>query len=190
MVSEALCNQPFGTVLALPEVMRAMTWRTTIGGLLVLLATGCGSKVTPPLGSGGNSNGNPAGPGPGSLNPTQQQELARLSSALDASQALDSSALLAKHPMNELPALSYDPRSSNLLDRIQASALALDEDELAHLGSNGFVISKRSAFPELRARLHGHLFGRSAGCTSARTPSWRRCTRLMIPCWRSPRARR
>ncbi len=43
--------------------------------------------------------------------------------------------------------MSYDPRSSQFLDRIQASALALDDDELARLGANGFVISKRSAFP-------------------------------------------
>jgi len=81
------------------------------------------------------------------LNPSQQQELGRLSCALAAGQALDAPALLAKHELTQVRALSYDPRSSQFLDRIQASALALDDDELGHLGENGFVISKRSAFP-------------------------------------------
>jgi hypothetical protein len=81
------------------------------------------------------------------LSPTQQQELRELSLELDASHALDAPGLLAKHAVNEVQSLSYDPRASEFLDRIQASALALDDDELEHLGKNGFVISKRSAFP-------------------------------------------
>jgi hypothetical protein len=108
--------------------------------------------------SGASNSGNAAGHGNGGagnaaaidalgLNHTQQQEAARLSSELDANRGLDAPALLAKHALNEVHALSYDPRASQFLDRIQASALALDDDELAHLGDNGFVISKRSAFP-------------------------------------------
>jgi Protein of unknown function (DUF3160) len=60
---------------------------------------------------------------------------------------LDVAGLLTKHAVSELSALSYDPRASEFMDRIQASALALTDDELAHLGTNGFVISERSAFP-------------------------------------------
>ena len=125
--------------------------RTTMGWLAVLLVAGCGSNSAqaPSMGSGG---GNAGGGGPtntdGSiLNAAQQRELTQLSEALEASRDLDASGLLAKHAVREVETLSYDPRKSEFLDRIQASALALDEDELSHLGQNGFVISKRSAFP-------------------------------------------
>jgi len=131
-----------------------MSLRTNTVCLAVLLATGCGSNSPGAMGSGGNpgSEGNPGSGGKANvsdavLNPAQQEELAQLSRALDASRDLDASGLLAKRAVNELQTLSYDPRSSEFLDRIQASALALDDDELAHLGANGFVISKRSAFP-------------------------------------------
>ncbi|MET0795679.1 MAG: DUF3160 domain-containing protein, partial [Polyangiaceae bacterium] len=83
----------------------------------------------------------------GNLNAAQQQELDSLTGELTASHGLDAPGLLAKRTVQQVQTLSYDPRSSQFLDRIQASALALDEDELAHLGSNGFVVSKRSAFP-------------------------------------------
>ncbi|MEI9954375.1 MAG: DUF3160 domain-containing protein [Pseudomonadota bacterium] len=148
-----------------------MSLRTRVGCLAVLIATGCGSNATEVKGSAGNgagaapqggaanpgNAGNSAGPGDGgagaasaggspSSNPPQD-ELTRLRRELEASHGLDAPALLAKHALKQVQSLSYDPRSSEFLDRIQASALALDDDELAHLGANGFVISKRSAFP-------------------------------------------
>ncbi|MEO6601106.1 MAG: DUF3160 domain-containing protein [Polyangiaceae bacterium] len=119
---------------------------TTLGCLVVLLAAGCGAS-SPPSAGGVGSAGKPNTDSAAHLNATQQQELAQLSQALDASHALDAPGLLAKHAVKQLQSLSYDPRSAAFLDRIQASALALDDDELAHLGTSGFVISKRSAFP-------------------------------------------
>ena len=43
--------------------------------------------------------------------------------------------------------LGYDPLTANGVDRIAASSFALDEDEKAALGTNGFVISERKRFP-------------------------------------------
>jgi hypothetical protein len=81
------------------------------------------------------------------LNEAQKKELEQLKSELDASQKLDAAGLLAKHAVSQVKTLSYDPRESQFLDLIQASALALDDAELERLGKNGFVISKRGAFP-------------------------------------------
>jgi len=126
-----------------------------MGCLAVLLATGCGSPAPQTAGAGGSA-GNPGGGSsagatgnapPLGLNAAQQQELDRLNRELSASRDLNASQLLAKHAVSEVQSLSYDPRASEFMNRIQASALALDEDELTHLSANGFVISKRSAFP-------------------------------------------
>jgi len=97
--------------------------------------------------SGGTGGTGEPGPGAKALNESQQQELKRLQQALQESHALDAPGLLAKHALNEVQTLSYDPSKSEHLDLIQASALALNDSELARLGENGFVISKRSAFP-------------------------------------------
>jgi uncharacterized protein DUF3160 len=135
----------------------AMSWRRSFGRLAVLLAVGCSANSAPrsSTGSGGDGNGGGDGGGAGrpgtvspvGLNPTERQELERLSLELAASKDLDAQGLLAKHALSQVESLSYDPRSSEFLDRIQASALGLDQNELAQLGSNGFVISKRNAFP-------------------------------------------
>jgi Protein of unknown function (DUF3160) len=153
------CPMLAGTTVAW---LGSMAIRTVVGCLAVVLAAGCGSS-SPVAGSAGNGQGAAAsdGGGPGSsagngggsnpsnsgLNPAQQQTLDQLSQQLTVAHSLDAVGLLEKHAVSEAQSLSYDPRSSELLDRIQASALALDDDELAHLGSNGFVISTRSAFP-------------------------------------------
>jgi len=111
-----------------------------------------GSGNSDSAGGSGNAPGHEAGSAgsAGARSPVKlspQQELERLTTELDASRDLDAPALLGKHALKQVSALSYDPRSSQFMDRIQASALSLSEDELAHLGDNGFVISKRSAFP-------------------------------------------
>lgn len=140
--------------------LEAMIVRTKIACLALVLATGCGASsndaTTSGAGSGSASGtgstgdtGGTGGSSPSSnaLNDNQQQELKRLQQALQESHALDAPGLLAKHALNEVQTLSYDPRKSEHLDLIQASALALNDAELARLGENGFVISKRSAFP-------------------------------------------
>jgi len=114
-----------------------------MGCLALVLATGCGGDPGPGNGGAGRPNTDATL----GFNAAQREELDALSQKLSASQKLGAPEILAKHTLSEVQSLSYDPRSSEFLDRIQASALALNEDELAHLGTNGFVISKRSAFP-------------------------------------------
>ena len=133
-----------------------MIVRTKIACWALLVATGCGANSTEAArGAGGVGNtggaGSPSSAGKpstsnGALNESQQQELERLNGELEASHALDAPGLLAKHALNEVQTLSYDPRKSEFLDLIQASALALNDAELSRLGDHGFVISKRSAF--------------------------------------------
>ncbi|HEX2734223.1 MAG TPA: DUF3160 domain-containing protein [Polyangiaceae bacterium] len=79
------------------------------------------------------------------LNQAAQAELQALTLKLDDAHALNAAALLDKHKL-EHAALSYDPKSAEFLDRIQASALALDATEQDKLGTNGFVISSRHGF--------------------------------------------
>ena len=120
-----------------------MTLGRSMGCLALVLATGCGGAPGPGNGGAGRPNTDATL----GFNAAQREELDALSQKLSASQKLGAPEILAKHTLSEVQSLSYDPRSSEFLDRIQASALALNEDELAHLGTNGFVISKRSAFP-------------------------------------------
>ena len=134
-----------------------MTMRRKIACLALLVAIGCGASSTEPTrstdgagnagGGGTPSSAGNSNRGDDALNENQKQELKRLSAELDASHALDAAGLLAKHAVHETQKLSYDPRKSEYLDRIQASALALNDAELSLLGEHGFVISKRSAFP-------------------------------------------
>ena len=108
--------------------------RSTLGGLaLWLLASGCGSYSANGVGGAGNStsnggSGQGVGGGPAGLNASERQELQRLELELRTTEELDSAGLLAKHAVSEVTALSYDPRASQFMDRIQASALALTED--------------------------------------------------------------
>lgn len=70
-----------------------------------------------------------------------------LASELAAKRALDAAGILAAYPSKPKTRLSYDPRSAQFMERIQASALALNGPELEVLGQNGFVISRRREFP-------------------------------------------
>lgn len=81
----------------------------------------------------------------GLLNQAQQAEFASLVAKVDAAHALDGESMLSKHEL-EFGELSYDPLSAEFVDRIQASALALNEVELSKLDENGFVISTRHGF--------------------------------------------
>lgn len=134
---------------------QAMLGRTkVVCAVALLLAAGCGANSTERAHStdgtgnmGGNTSAGNSNVGKRALNESQERELAQLSSELEASHALDAPGLLAKHALSEVETLSYDPRKSEHLDLIQASALALSDAELSILGEHGFVISKRSAFP-------------------------------------------
>jgi Protein of unknown function (DUF3160) len=81
----------------------------------------------------------------GNLNAAQQVEFSKLVSQLDAAHALNADDLLAKRKL-DFTELSYDPSEAEFMDKIQDSALALNDPELAKLKANGFVISPRQGF--------------------------------------------
>lgn len=83
----------------------------------------------------------------GSLNDTQQKELAALEADIAACKAQSTDDFLAEHALPQATSLTYDPGAALGLAEIQASALALDADEQAALKQNGFVISDRKAYP-------------------------------------------
>ena len=117
--------------------------------------------------SPGPSGPGPSGPGPGDPGPTdpgaadpggrdpgptavahaEALRFDELRAEAEAAQALDADGALAAYPTDFSDGLSYDPASSQGLDTIQASALALSAGELAKLGEQGFVVSTRREFP-------------------------------------------
>lgn len=82
----------------------------------------------------------------GNLNSEQMAELERLSSELEAARSLDAAEVAEEHAL-AFSQLGYDPAEAEFLDKIQASALALNDAELAKLKTNGFVIAPRQGFP-------------------------------------------
>lgn len=72
---------------------------------------------------------------------------AQLSARVERLSVMDAEQLASEYPMQHAPALVYTPRNAEFIDRIQASALALDDAELSTLDSNGFVVSSRQQFP-------------------------------------------
>lgn len=117
---------------------------------MILLAIACG-PIQQNIGSGdvggtgGQSNGIPDGPRmqvnyvdqiPGDL----QQSLA-------SAKAMDGAALQAQYPAPTTQSPAYDATQASGMEKIQASALALNDNELSHLKRNGLVITKRKEFP-------------------------------------------
>ncbi|HEU4581309.1 MAG TPA: DUF3160 domain-containing protein [Polyangiaceae bacterium] len=74
-------------------------------------------------------------------------EFDQLQGDLKRLRGLNASELLDEYPVQQLAELDYVPSSAEFMDRIQASALALDSNELAVLDRNGFVVSARQQFP-------------------------------------------
>lgn len=132
-------------------MMNRFSWCAVLLGVLA----GCTSKgyeVGRSEGTGATSaqGDEPGGSAPTEFDPLpaeQQDEIEQLSQELEESRELDAEGLLAKRALTHLESLSYRPRDAEFLDRIQASTLGLTDAELAKLDDNGFVISKRQAFP-------------------------------------------
>jgi uncharacterized protein DUF3160 len=76
-----------------------------------------------------------------------ETEFSTLQADVERLRNLDADEVLAEFPLSQRAELGYAPGSAAFLDRVQASALALNDNELARLGQNGFVISKRQQFP-------------------------------------------
>ena len=80
------------------------------------------------------------------LSPADQSEESRLTTELAGFSGLTPSDLAARHPVT-YGTLGYDPSTATNLDRITTSTLNPTAEELAVLGQQGFVISRRKQFP-------------------------------------------
>ncbi|MDF3066135.1 MAG: hypothetical protein K0R38_1736 [Polyangiaceae bacterium] len=126
-----------------------------LAALTLTAAPGCGSNAAQ---SGTDGAGATSGAGGGTpLDPgtivtilpssTREAEAASLQARVSAMARLDSAGLLSRHQARFEAAPSYDLTQVAGLDRIQASHLALEDAELAALGTRGFVITDNRAFP-------------------------------------------
>lgn len=84
---------------------------------------------------------------PTQLPPEKQAELDSYLKQAEAAASMTSSDFSSKYAVSFASGLNYDPTQAAGMPLIQASALALDADELAKLGANGFVISEKKHFP-------------------------------------------
>ncbi|WP_437542340.1 DUF3160 domain-containing protein [Sorangium sp. So ce367] len=122
--------------------MRNLLLRLHVVPILVALAAGCsGEGSQPPPGAGGTQLPSTE-PGP-----EQQAELTALLAERDASASMSAEDFASRYPVPFASGLSYAPADAAGLSLLQGTALALDEDELAKLSANGFVISSKKSFP-------------------------------------------
>ncbi len=75
------------------------------------------------------------------------QALSALQEEVKAIETLDGPGLIARFPAPVRDSLSFDATKAEFIDRIQASSLALDDQELELLGQSGVLISGRQVFP-------------------------------------------
>jgi hypothetical protein len=75
--------------------------------------------------------------------------LERISSELEAARAQSTDELLASYPVSFQQSLGYDPLQAAGLDLIQASAVGMNEAELARYAENGFVVLPRVRYPSM-----------------------------------------
>lgn len=104
---------------------------------------GCSSGSQPGPGDTEQPAPIPAAP----LGPEQQAELKTLLDERDASADMTSEEFAAKYAVGFASSLPYAPADAEHMPLIQGSSLALDDDELAKLSKNGFVISEKKRFP-------------------------------------------
>ncbi|MGK4000437.1 DUF3160 domain-containing protein [Sorangium sp. So ce1024] len=111
--------------------------------VLLALAVGCSSGGQPGPGDTEQPAPIPAAP----LGPEQQAELKALLDERDASANMTAEDFAAKYAVSFASSLPYAPADAEHLPLIQSSSLGLDDDELAKLSKNGFVISEKKRFP-------------------------------------------
>ncbi|AUX35882.1 MULTISPECIES: DUF3160 domain-containing protein [Sorangium] len=119
--------------------------------LLLALAGGCSSDGLPPSDAGGAPSEQPPSPSPTSpsapLGPEQQAELGALLEERESSARMTAADFASKYRVDFASGLSYAPADADNLSLIQGSTFRLDDDELAKLSANGFVISEKRTFP-------------------------------------------
>lgn len=122
---------------------------------LALAACGGQPAKSDPGGKGGQSGMVvPDGvPVQATLTAEQSQEVARLRAVMTGTSELTAESLLAKRALPFRQQLGYDPAAAGNLGMVQASALKLNEAELAVFKANGFAISDRQRFPHFA---HGY----------------------------------
>ncbi|KYF66601.1 DUF3160 domain-containing protein [Sorangium cellulosum] len=108
--------------------------------ILLALGAGCSSGGQP-----GTEPPTPIEPAP--LGPEQGAELTALLGERDASADMTAEAFASKYAVGFTSNLPYAPADAEHLPLIQGSSLGLDDDELAKLSKNGFVISEKKTFP-------------------------------------------
>ncbi|MGK3996677.1 DUF3160 domain-containing protein [Sorangium sp. So ce1024] len=143
--------------------MRQLLRRFHVVPVLVALAAGCSSEVSQPI---PGADGTQLPPGPPTDQPPDRPtppdlptdpprgpmpgpgaELDELLAEREASAGMTADDFAARYPVPFASGLAYAPTDAQGLDLIQGTALALDEDELAKLSENGFVISSKKSFP-------------------------------------------
>lgn len=108
------------------------------------LVVACSSNGTGP-GTSDPADSIPEGP---TENVTAKDEVpAALQQELKLARSMDSATLTTKYPAPAQTPLNFDPSLAAGLDLIQKSSLALNDNELVALKTNGFVVSKRKTFP-------------------------------------------
>ncbi|WP_437333103.1 DUF3160 domain-containing protein [Sorangium sp. So ce394] len=119
--------------------------------LLLAFAGGCASDGLPPSDAGGAPSEQPPLPSPTSpsapLGPEQQAELGALLAERESSARMTAADFASKYRVDFASGLSYAPADADNLSLIQGSTFRLDDDELAKLSANGFVISEKRTFP-------------------------------------------
>lgn len=81
------------------------------------------------------------------LGPEQKLEVDRLQALVDGTRDLTADGLLAARAVPFRTDLGYRPLEAVNLDLVQASALALNDAELAALAADGFVVTDRKKYP-------------------------------------------
>ncbi len=119
------------------------TMRLGLVALAAALAACGGSDFV----GGSPPRSDPGAPVAVALTADQQAQVDLLRGLVAATSDLGADALLARRAVPFRADLGYDPLSAVNLDLVQGSALALDNAELAALGTDGFVITDRHRYP-------------------------------------------
>lgn len=130
--------------------------RRWLAGAALWLVVGCGGSSSGSASTGGSSSysGAPSTGGSGSYSGAPStggsagEDEAALRGELTAVGNYSQPDLAAHYPASFQNGLGYEPRDSLWLERIQASSLALNDQELSALSSRGFTISDRLRFPD------------------------------------------
>ena len=158
--------------------------KIAIASLLLLgAAWGCSGNSRSGAADAGDKMTEPPTPVTLALSPADQAEVSRQMGELAGLAGLTPSDLAARHPVTH-GTLGYDPTTATNLDRITTSTLNPTAEELAVLGQQGFVISRRKQFPPSPTGTPRST-PTTCRCLFRPTRSWTRSTARTTECWSS-----